>query len=164
MEKQITAAALVLSVAGIGYLKAQQLERMAERAVLEAEAAVLAEAQAAENADAESRVHFELPHDRDAQTSDMDIVLDGADSHDAERDSLTFAWVQTEGPDVQLREEIPGRSSFTATPGKYTFELTVTDVYGGTATQQTKVAVHPEPNAAPQVEVSVYAREIGLEP
>ena len=153
MEKQITAAALVLSVAGIGYLKAQQMERMAERAVLDAEAA-----------DAESRVHFELPHDRDAQTSDMDIVLDGADSYDAERDSLTFAWVQTEGPDVQLREEIPGRSSFTATPGKYTFELTVTDVYGGTATQQAKVAVHPEPNAAPQAEVSVYAREIGLEP
>ncbi|MEE2838566.1 MAG: hypothetical protein VYD51_06975 [Bacteroidota bacterium] len=153
MEKQITAAALVLSVAGIGYLKAQQMERMAERAVLDAEAA-----------DAASRVHFELPHDRDAQTSDMDIVLDGADSHDAERDSLTFAWVQTEGPDVQLREEVPGRSSFTATPGKYTFELTVTDVYGGTATQQAKVAVHPEPNAAPQAEVSVYAREIGLEP
>ncbi len=153
MEKQITAAALVLSVAGIGYLKAQQMERMAERAVLDAEAA-----------DAASRVHFELPHDRDAQTSDMDIVLDGADSHDAERDSLTFAWVQTEGPDVQLREEVPGRSSFTATPGKYTFELTVTDVYGGTATQQAKVAVHPEPNAAPQAEVSVYAKEIGLEP
>ncbi|MEC8113280.1 MAG: hypothetical protein VXZ16_01115 [Bacteroidota bacterium] len=153
MEKQITAAALVLSVAGIGYLKAQQMERMAERAVLDAEAA-----------DVASRVHFELPHDRDAQTSDMDIVLDGADSHDAERDSLTFAWVQTEGPDVQLREEVPGRSSFTATPGKYTFELTVTDVYGGTATQQAKVAVHPEPNAAPQAEVSVYAREIGLEP
>ena len=153
MEKQITAAALVLSVAGIGYLKAQQMERMAERAVLDAEAA-----------DAASRVHFELPHDRDAQTSDMDIVLDGGDSHDAERDSLTFAWVQTEGPDVQLREEVPGRSSFTATPGKYTFELTVTDVYGGTATQQAKVAVHPEPNAAPQAEVSVYAREIGLEP
>ena len=40
MEKQITAAALVLSVAGIGYLKAQQMERMAERAVLDAEAAV----------------------------------------------------------------------------------------------------------------------------
>ena len=153
MEKQITAAALVLSVAGIGYLKAQQMERMAERAAWDAEAA-----------DAASRVHFELPHDRDAQTSDMDIVLDGADSHDAERDSLTFAWVQTEGPDVQLREEVPGRSSFTATPGKYTFELTVTDVYGGTATQQAKVAVHPEPNAAPQAEVSVYAKEIGLEP
>ncbi|HAI00390.1 MAG TPA: hypothetical protein DCL98_02700 [Flavobacteriales bacterium] len=77
---------------------------------------------------------------------------------------MTFAWVQTEGPDVQLREEVPGRSSFTATPGKYTFELTVTDVYGGTAKQQAKVAVHPEPNAAPQAEVSVYAREIGLEP
>ena len=87
MEKQITAAALVLSVAGIGYLKAQQMERMAERAVLDAEAAVVAEAQAVEDADVASRVHFELPHDHDAQTSDMDIVLDGADSYDAERDS-----------------------------------------------------------------------------
>ena len=34
----------MLSVAGIGYLKAQQMERMAERATLEAEAAVVAEA------------------------------------------------------------------------------------------------------------------------
>ena len=42
MEKQITAAALVLSVAGIGYLKAQQMERMAERAGLDAEVAAVA--------------------------------------------------------------------------------------------------------------------------
>ena len=95
MEKQITAAALVLSVAGIGYLKAQQMERMAERAVLDAEAAVVAEAQAAENADARAVCTLSCRTTATQQTSDMDIVLDGADSYDAERDSLTFAWVQT---------------------------------------------------------------------
>ena len=81
----------------------------------------------------------------------MDIVLDGADSHDAERDSLTFAWVQTKAPTSNCERKFPGRSSFTATPGKYTFELTVTDVYGRTATQQTKVAVHPDRMQPPRL-------------
>ena len=151
-------------MAGLGYLKAQQMERMEAQAERDAAAAVIASEVAAEAEDEANRLHFEVPHDRDASTAYLDIVLDGKASYDADEDAISFSWAQTEGPDVQLREEVPGRSSFTATPGKYTFELTVTDVYGGTATQQTKVAVHPEPNAAPQAEVSVYAREIGLEP
>ena len=36
MEKQITAVALVLSIAGLGYLKAQQLDRMEAQAELDA--------------------------------------------------------------------------------------------------------------------------------
>ena len=42
MEKQITAAALVLSIAGLGYLKAQQMERMEAQAERDAAAAVMA--------------------------------------------------------------------------------------------------------------------------
>ena len=84
MEKQITAVALVLSVAGLGYLKAQQMERMEAQAERDAAAAVIAAEEAAEAHDESSRVQFEVPHDRDASTSDMDIVLDGMASYDAE--------------------------------------------------------------------------------
>ena len=159
MEKQITAAALVLSVAGLGILKAQQMERMEAQAVVDAESAMVAEAQEADMADEASRIHFEVPHDRDASSSQMEIVLDGASSFDNERDSLTFNWAQTEGPDVQLAEEQPGRSSFKATPGKYTFELTVTDAYGESGSASARLSVLPEPNQPPEVAVVVYARE-----
>jgi hypothetical protein len=155
MEKQITAAALVLSVAGLGILKAQQMERMEAQSIIDAESAMVA----ADMADEASRLHFEVPHDRDASSSEMEIVLDGASSFDNERDSLTFNWAQTEGPDVQLAEEQPGRSSFTATPGKYTFELTVTDAYGESGSASARLSVLPEPNQPPEVAVVVYARE-----
>jgi hypothetical protein len=158
MEKQFTAAALVLSIAGLGYLKAQQMERMEAQAEMDAAAAVIAAEEAAEADDEASRVHFEVPHDRDASTSNVDIVLDGAASYDAESDSLSFSWVQTEGPDVSLTEDVPGRSSFRAAAGKYTFELTVTDAYGESASREARVSVQPEPNSAPEVHVSVYAQ------
>ncbi len=157
MEKQITAAALVLSIAGLGYLKAQQMERMEAQAERDAAAAVMAAEEAAEAHDASNRIQFEVPHDRDASTSEVDIVLDGMASYDAESDPISFSWVQTEGPDVALSEDEPGRSSFRATPGKYTFELTVTDAYGAASSQETRVNVTSEPNTAPEVHMSVYA-------
>ena len=158
MEKQITAAALVLSIAGLGYLKAQQMERMEVKAEADAASAVIAAEEAAEAEDERSRVHFEVPHDRDASTSNVDIVLDGAASQDAESDSISFSWVQTEGPSVALSEDEPGRSSFRATPGKYTFELTVTDSYGESSSGEARVSVQPEPNSAPEVHISVYSQ------
>ena len=157
MEKQITAVALVLSVAGLGYLKAQQMERMEAQAERDAAAAVIAAEEAAEAQDEANRVQFEVPHDRDASTSDVDIVLDGMASYDADMDSISFSWVQTEGPDVALSEDESGRSSFRAAPGKYTFELTVTDVYGAASSKEARVNVTSEPNTAPEVHMSVYA-------
>ena len=157
MEKQITAVALVLSVAGLGYLKAQQMERMEAKAERDAAAAVIAAEEAAEAHDEANRVQFEVPHDRDASTSDVDIVLDGMASYDADMDSISFSWVQTEGPDVALSEDESGRSSFRAAPGKYTFELTVTDAYGAASSKEARVNVTSEPNTAPEVHMSVYA-------
>ena len=157
MEKQITAVALVLSIAGLGYLKAQQMERMEAQAERDAAAAVIAAEEAAEAHDEANRVQFEVPHDRDASTSDVDIVLDGMASYDADMDSISFSWVQTEGPDVALSEDESGRSSFRAAPGKYTFELTVTDVYGAASSKEARVNVTSEPNTAPEVHMSVYA-------
>ena len=156
MEKQITAVALVLSVAGLGYLKAQQMERMEAKAERDAAAAVIAAEEAAEAQDEANRVQFEVPHDRDASTSDVDIVLDGMASYDADMDSISFSWVQTEGPDVALSEDESGRSSFRAAPGKYTFELTVTDAYGAASSKEARVNVTSEPNTAPEVHMSVY--------
>ena len=123
-----------------------------------AEAAVMAAEAEAEAADEASRVQFEVPHDKDAETSDIDIVLDGMASYDADMDSITFSWAQTEGPEVALSEEVPGRSTFKASPGKYTFELTVTDIYGESSSQEARVSVQSEPNVAPSVEVSVYTQ------
>ena len=157
MEKQITAVALVLSVAGLGFLKAQQMERMEAQAERDAAAAVIAAEEAAEAHDEANRVQFEVPHDRDASTSDVDIVLDGMASYDADMDSISFSWVQTEGPDVALSEDESGRSSFRAAPGKYTFELTVTDAYGAASSKEARVNVTSEPNTAPEVHMSVYA-------
>ena len=159
MEKQITAAALVLSVAGLGYLKAQQMERMEAQAERDAAAAVIASEVAAEAEDEANRLHFEVPHDRDASTASLDIVLDGKASYDADEDAISFSWAQTEGPDVALTEDEPGRSSFRATPGKYTFELTVTDAYGAATSQEARVSVQSEPNTAPEVRMVVYAKE-----
>ncbi len=152
MEKQITAAVLVLSIAGLGYLKAQQMERMEAQADRDADAQVTAANEA-------SRVQFEVPHDRDASTDDMNIVLDGVASFDAEMDSISFSWVQTEGPEVSLSEDELGRSSFRAVPGKYTFELTVTDAYGAASSQEARVNVASEPNTAPEVRMSVYSEK-----
>ena len=154
----MTAVALVLSIAGLGYLKAQQMERMEAQAEMDAAAAVMAAEAAADAEDEAGRVHFEVPHDRDATTSNVDIVLDGAASYDAESDSISFSWVQTEGPEVALQQDEPGRSSFRASPGKYTFELTVTDAYGESASREARVSVQPEPNSAPEVHVSVYSQ------
>jgi hypothetical protein len=58
-----------------------------------------------------------------------------------------------------LTEDEPGRSSFRATPGKYTFELTVTDAYGAATSQEARVSVQSEPNTAPEVRMVVYAEE-----
>ena len=86
-----------------------------ERAVLDAEAAVVAEAQVRKTP-ARRAVCTLSCHDatrkRQTWTSSWTVP------HDAERDSLTFAWVGQKALTSNC-EEIPGRSSFTATPGKY---------------------------------------------
>ena len=130
---------------------------MEAQAELDAAAAVMAAEAEAEAADEASRVQFEVPHDKDAETSDIDIVLDGMASYDADKDSITFSWAQTEGPEVALSKtslDVP-RSRHLP---KYTFELTVTDIYGESSSQEARVSVQSEPNVAPSVEVSVYTQ------
>mgnify|MGYP001201651235 CR=1 FL=1 len=159
MENIITSVALAVSVAGLGYLKMEQMDRLELRASAEETARIEAQAQSESAAELASRAHFQVPHDSDAESAAIDIVLDGTGSFDAESDSLSFAWKQIEGPSVYLTEEEPGLSSFKAGEGTYTFELTVTDNYGAATSGQARLAVMPEPNNAPEVEMAVYVKE-----
>ena len=158
MENIITSVALAVSVAGLGYLKMEQMDRLEAKSMAEEAARIEAEAQMQADEDLASRAQFEVPHDSDAESVAIDIVLDGTTSYDMESDSLSFAWKQLEGPSVTLSEDAPGLSSFKAGAGTYTFELTVTDNYGAATTGQARLAVMPEPNNPPEVAMSVYTR------
>ena len=159
MERIATIVLLVASVAALGYLKMEQLDLYASNAEIAATAAVeSAAADAAELVEA-AKIRFTIPHDRDVNTTDITVALDGSESFDAEGDSLSYSWTQTSGDDVYLRyaEDADGNTTnFRASPGEYTFKLTVSDAYGSTTTGETTVSVAEEPNLPPEVVVKVY--------
>ena len=156
MERYATIALLIASVAALGYLKMEQLEL---RAVNSAAAEVHAEENAAKEAAEKiesAKIRFTIPHDMDAYTADITVSLDGSGSFDAEGDSLSFYWDQTSGDQVYLDTADSKTATFRATPGEYTFMLTVSDSYGSFASGSTTIAVAEEPNSPPEVVVEVY--------
>jgi PKD repeat protein len=159
MERIATIVLLVASVAALGYLKMEQLDLYASNAEIAAAAAVeSAAADAAELVEA-AKIRFTIPHDRDVNTTDITVALDGSESFDAEGDSISYSWTQTSGNDVYLRyaEDADGNTTnFRASPGEYTFKLTVSDAYGSSTTGETTVSVAEEPNLPPEVVVKVY--------
>ena len=158
MERIATIVLLVASVAAVGYLKMEQLDLYATNAENAAAAVESAAADAAELVEA-AKIRFTIPHDRDVNTTDITVALDGSESFDAEGDSLSYSWTQTSGNDVYLRyaEDADGNTTnFRASPGEYTFKLTVSDAYGSTTTGETTVSVAEEPNLPPEVVVKVY--------
>lgn len=156
MERIITIIALVVCVAAFGYLKMEQMERRAADEAAAVEAAELAQVEAAEAAIEASIVRFTVPHDSDAGTNDVQIYMNGISSGDMDSDSLAFTWEQLDGTTVSLENTDGVMTSFTAAQGEYTFRLTVTDTYGDQASQEATVAVSPEPNHAPEVQIEVY--------
>lgn len=74
------------------------------------------------------------------------VTLNGDDSADTDGDALTYAWLQTSGPDVTLVEASTAKPSFT-TPATgsegavLSFQLTVADSYGGVASDEVVVNV-----------------------
>ena len=159
MERIATIVLLVASVAALGYLKMEQLDLYASNAEITAAAAVdSAAADAAELVEA-AKIRFTIPHDRDVNTTDITVALDGSESFDAEGDSLSYSWTQISGNDVDLQyaEDADGNTTnFRASPGEYTFKLTVSDAYGSSTTGETTVSVAEEPNLPPEVVVKVY--------
>ncbi len=62
-----------------------------------------------------------------------DVILDGTSSYDSDSHTpITYAWVQTGGPEVILNHPDSAKPTFTApdSPAVLTFRLTVTDAYG----------------------------------
>ena len=159
MERIATIVLLVASVAALGYLKMEQLDLYASNAKIAADAAdAAAAADAAELVEA-AKIRFTIPHDRDVNTTDITVALDGSESFDAEGDSISYSWTQTSGNDVYLRyaEDADGNTTnFRASPGEYTFKLTVSDAYGSTTTGETTVSVAEEPNLPPEIVIKVY--------
>ena len=159
MERIATIILLVASVAAVGYLKMEQLDLRAANAEIAAALAVeAAEADAAELVEA-AKIRFTIPHDRDVNTTDITVALDGSESFDVEGDSLSYSWTQTSGNDVYLQyaDDADGNTTnFRASPGEYTFKLTVSDAYGSSSTNETTVSVAEEPNSPPEVIVKVY--------
>ena len=163
MERIATIILLVATVATVGYFKMEQLDLEAFNAKTAAAEAVKTAAADSAAAAAElveaAKIRFTIPHDRDVNTTDITVALDGSESFDAEGDSLSYSWTQTSGDDVYLRyaEDADGNTTnFRASPGEYTFKLTVSDAYGSTTTGETTVSVAEEPNLAPEVIVKVY--------
>ena len=156
MERIATIALLVASVAALGYLKMEQLDlRAADEAASEIIAAENDAADAADLIDA-AKIRFTIPHDKDAFTTDITVSLDGSESFDVEGDSLSFYWDQTSGDDVYLDSVDNNTTTFRATPGEYTFKLTVSDAYGSSTSGSTTISVAEEPNSPPEVVVKVY--------
>jgi hypothetical protein len=100
----------------------------------------------------DSAIPLELPGPkavagRDRLVYGLDtVVLDGRQSFDRDRDSLTYAWTQLAGPPVELRGALGALADFLAPyapPGgdDYLFELTVSDPGGNTATDTVAVEV-----------------------
>ena len=159
MERIATIVLLVASVAAVGYLKMEQLDLYAANAeAAEIAAAEDAAAEAVELIEA-AKIRFTIPHDKDVNTTDITVALDGSDSYDVEGDSLSYTWTQTSGNNVYLQytDDADGNTTnFSASPGEYTFKLTVSDSYGSSSSGEATVSVAEEPNSPPEVVVKVY--------
>ena len=155
MERIATILLLVASAAGLGYGYMDAVERQNVQDAADAVAAQeLADSLAAAAVEA-AKAKFVIPHDSDANTTAIVVALDGSGSSDADGDDISYSWSLVSG-DTELTSDSSNVTRFTAEPGEYTIQLTVTDVYGSFSSEEKTVAVSTEPNTAPDAVLDVY--------
>ncbi|NLG41867.1 MAG: hypothetical protein GX547_01365 [Phycisphaerae bacterium] len=90
------------------------------------------------------------------------VTLNGTGSSDADGDPLTFQWTQTAGTSVTLNNANTATASFTAPniSELLTFQLTVDDGNGGTASDSTSVTVTTTPPPKPTLFIANNAGNV----
>lgn len=155
MERITTILLLVVSATGLGYGYMDAVERQkAEDAADAVATQELSDSLAAAALEA-AKAKFVIPHDNDANTTAIVVALDGSGSTDADGDDIYYSWSLVSG-DAEFTLDSTNITRFTAEPGEYTIQLTVTDVYGSSSYEEKTVAVSTEPNTAPDAVLNVY--------
>ena len=157
MERIATILLLAATAAGLGYGYMDAIERQAAQDAVDAAALELAAAEAAAQAVEDAKAKFVIPHDSDENTTAIVVALDGSGSSDVDGDAITYSWTLISG-DAELIDS-SNVARFTAEPGEYTIQLTVTDVYGSSSSEEKTVAVATEPNNAPEAVLDVYQED-----
>lgn len=152
MERIASIVLLAACIAGLGYFYMEKINRTIADQAIQAEMAILATAQAETDSIEASKAHFTIPHDKDANTTSMVVLLDGSESSDAEGDSLAYSWALIDG-NAKLNSDSTDVTTFSASAGEYTLKLTVTDNYGASTSDEKTVSVATEPNTAPDVQI-----------
>lgn len=130
----------------------EKIDRTIADQAAQAEMAIIAANQAETDSIEASKAHFTIPHDKDANTTSMVVLLDGSESSDAEGDSLAYSWALVEG-NAELNSDSMDVTTFSASAGEYTLKLTVTDNYGASTSNEKTVSVTEEPNTAPEAQI-----------
>jgi hypothetical protein len=101
-----------------------------------------------------------IKHDGRPETNTATVILDAGDSYDPNKvDKLIFEWKQIGGKTVYLEPNPSSpRVAFNAGPGKYEFEITLTDGYGTILKDTKSVHVLKESNELPVLETRVLAK------
>ena len=111
--------------------------------------------------DLEEKIYkVRIKHDGRPETNTATVILDAGGSYDPNKvDKLIFEWKQVGGKTVYLEPNPSSpRVAFNAGPGKYEFEITLTDGYG-TIIKDTKIIhVLSEPNDLPILETKVTSK------
>ena len=157
MERIATILLLAAAAAGLGYGYMDAVERQAAQDAKDAADLELAAAEAAAQAVEDAKAKFVIPHDSDENTTAIVVALDGSGSSDADGDAITYSWTLLSG-DAELIDS-SNVARFTAEPGEYTIQLTVTDVYGSSSSEEKTVAVATEPNNSPEAVLDVYQED-----
>ena len=152
MERIASIVLLVACIAGLGYFYMEKIDRTIAEQAAQAEMAILAATQAETDSIEASKAHFTIPHDKDANTTSMVVLLDGSGSSDAEGDSLAYSWTLV-GGNAELNSDSMDVTTFSASAGEYTLKLTVTDNYGASTSNEKTVSVKEEPNTAPDAQI-----------